>query len=101
MSWDKNTINSSHIDAVVDTLKRADIPYEVKVLGQVRGMGLNDGFDYVNFHEVRRLQYRNTVILEQMRRSSDCDMDDYLESFTFDLDKEPKEWPLEYITDEY
>ena len=45
MSWDKNTINNSEIDRLVDLLKDLKINYTLTLLTSVMGRGLNDNID--------------------------------------------------------
>lgn len=93
MSWNKNTRVESSVDATIEVLKKLSVPYTVTVLGTVIGMGLNDYDD--KRYDIRRLQYRDTVLLEAMYRTEDCDSDDYLISYDFTLDTEPKAWKIE------
>jgi len=110
MSWDKNTHNFSFMDKTIEFLKRFEEPYTIKVLGKVRGMGLNDiyeagftddGYPKYKWYEIRKLEYRDRVMLEQMHRTHDCDSDDTLISAEFPKIEAPMNWPLEiYLDDE-
>jgi len=93
MSWNKNTVNRSSIDTIISTLKRLNESYTVTVLGRVKGFGLND--DEGKTYMIRKLEYQDTVVLEQMLRTSDCDMDDSIISVEFNKSKEPKDWSIE------
>ena len=95
MSWDKNTIVVSQIDQDLRLLEKFGIPYELKELGRVMGHGLNDCGD--KFYSIRRLEFGDEVVLEQMHRTDDCDADDTIISMVFEKGKEPKEWPLEIM----
>ena len=105
MSYNKNTINKSTVDATIKLLKELKIPYKVKILGQVMGLGLNDdiwGEDIKEeihcdhkYYDIRRLEYRDVVILEKMIRNKDCDIDDYIMSYEFKKGLEPKDWKVE------
>ena len=106
MSWDKNTINCSHIDSIVRTLQQLDTLYSLTVEKEVRGMGLNDDipstaapFLVERFYPLRRLEYNRFVILERMERTTDCDTDDLICSYLFDFADEPADWQYE-ITEE-
>ncbi|MFA6073945.1 MAG: hypothetical protein WC758_07560 [Candidatus Woesearchaeota archaeon] len=95
MSWDKNTRNCSELDKTIELLKELKIPYKVKVLGTVIGHGNNDDYALSDKHEIRRLDYNDKVILEQMRRNDDCDFDDLIISLKFEKSKVPKKWKIE------
>ena len=108
MSWDKNTWSCSQIDNTIKLLKEFNEPYKLTVLGKVKGLGLNDDFDTgfddngypkIKYYEIRKLEYKNTIILEQMHRTYDCDSDDTLLSIQFEKGKEPEKWPLEIYID--
>ena len=105
MSYEKNTINRSKIDNTIEILKNLKIPYKLTVLGSVIGLGVND----ITFEEdiknmlhkangcynIRRLEYKDVVVLEKMIRNVESDMDDYIVSFEFKIGNESKEWELE------
>lgn len=79
MSWDKNTVNCSKIDAMALILQAANLTYSLKEIGRVRGYGLNDFMDYESPGEIyplRELVFENKRFVEQMRRCHDCDTDD-------------------------
>jgi len=97
MSWNKNTINHSEIDATINLLKKVGINYELRVLGKVqnRGLGATDDCD------MRRLSYEGLVMLETIYRTSDCDADDVISSVSFESAYEPKDWKLEVYEEEY
>jgi len=90
MSWDKQTINLSKLDAVRDTLEEVGVPFRESVIATFRGAGCNDP-DY-EMYDLKRLAYRDTVILEYVTMDSDCDANDYIQSIQFDLKDEPKHW---------
>ena len=101
MGWNKNTIVASAIDFTIDTLKNLGVPYTLTTLGEVNGDGLNDDYFGTGKYPIRRLEYLDKIILEQMERTYDCDFDDHLKSSQFAKDQEPKSWPLElYLHDE-
>ena len=99
MSWDKNTVNCSHIDSIVGTLQQLGVPYSLVVMKEVRGRGFNDDipstaapFLVDKFYLIRRLEYNKFVILERMERTTDCDTDDLICSYPFDFADEPTDW---------
>lgn len=95
MSWDKNTMNCSEIDKTIELLKELKIKYKVKVLGTVTGYGNNDAYAKSDKHKIRRLEYNDKVILEQIRRNDDCDENDFIISKKFNKNKTPKNWKIE------
>jgi hypothetical protein len=101
MSWDKNTANVSSLNSVVQVLKNLDEHFTVTYMGEVRAMGVNDDFcdPPIDVYPIRKLEYRDKVILERMERTHDCDSDDMLVSLTFTKGEEPSEWPLEVYDD--
>ena len=109
MSWDKNTIVCSQINAIISTLDICKKPYTLSVLGNVQGHGLNDDliiednsgelYPGSKYYDIRKLEFEGIVILEQMQRSHDCDTDDMIISVKFDKGSEPKTWPLEIYMD--
>lgn len=97
MSWEKLTINKSEIDKTIELLKEFKIKYKLTILGEVIGYGLNDdiGIDESKKYKIRKLEYKDKIVLEQRVKSDDCDMDDYILSFKFDKNKVPKKWRIE------
>ena len=98
MSWNKNTIKISEIDIIINLLQELNTPYKLTILGKVKGLGLNDTGDV--YYEIRKLEYKDIVILERMERSKDCDADDVIVSYVFEKDKEPENWKIEIIKGE-
>lgn len=84
MGWNKNTVVESEVDAVVSTLKDVGQSYDLIVVGNVIGRGVNDGlYGPATYYPIRRLIYVNmagetVIIREQMERDPDCDVDDAL-----------------------
>lgn len=96
MSWNKDTINVSEIDSTIRVLETLNEPYKLIILGEVMGLGLNDTLGHgQEEYPIRKLEFRDKVVLERMDRTEDCDADDYLVSFMFDKNKVPKKWKLE------
>ena len=100
MSYDKNTIFTSKLDSIKEILEELEEECILTEIGTVGGYGANDicggGMDA---YPIRKLEYRNKVVLERMERSHDCDDDDYLVSYTFIKGLEPKDWPVEVYID--
>lgn len=90
MSCSKDVLLASEVDITIRALRDLKRPFSMRVLGQVKGMGNEDGF-----YQIRRLAFNNIVILEQMVRMNDCDLSDVLTSREFSLQTEPKDWPIE------
>jgi hypothetical protein len=90
MSWDKNTINASHLNSVKEVLDDLKAKYTLEVKEKVHGMGLNDDEDKI--YELRRLSYCGFVILERIYQTLDCDADDVITSHKFTQDNEPEDW---------
>ena len=95
MSWDKNTYNLSEVNGIIRTLKGLNVSYKLTVLGKIRGRGLND--DDNQYYSIRKLEYKNIIILEQMIRTTDCDTDDTIISYRFNKKEELKKWKIEKI----
>lgn len=95
MSYDKNTRNCSEVDKTIELLKELKIPYKLKILGTVTGNGLNDDYAKTDKHEIRRLDYKEKVILERMEQNTECDSDDFIISKKFEKNKVPKKWEIE------
>ena len=107
MSWNKNTIRITQVDTTLKVLCKANIPYTLELLGSVGGRGLNDdvwwdgeGNEVDAMYDCRKLTYGDTVLMERMDRSSDCDSDDFFTSYEFKVGEEPKEWELSVCVDE-
>lgn len=98
MSWNKNTINFSSLNAIKQVLDDLRIEYTLEVKERVIGQGNNDEFFGENPYELRRLSYRGFVVLEQIQKTSDCDSDDMIISQKFTRETEPKVW--QYIVNE-
>lgn len=98
MSYEKQTINCSEIDKTIELLKEFGAEYKLTILGEVQGMGCNDDVDIFDGlsrkHKIRKLEYKDKVILEQMCRNPDCDENDLIVSKKFNKDKVPK-WKIE------
>jgi len=98
VSYDKNTIDYSRIDATKEVLQELGEEFTVTYLGEVVGQGVNDVPEMSYF--LRKLEYRDKIMLERMERTYDCDSDDVRASYVFKKGEEPKEWPLEIYLDE-
>lgn len=99
MSYDKNTMIFSDITPLVRELIRRKENYHLATLGTVQAKGLNDYFKAVDDIDLRILIYSGGVVLEQMRRTSDCDLDDVIVSEVFNFNELPEKFALEKIVD--
>lgn len=99
MSWDKNTFMFSDITPIVRELIRKKEKYHLFNLGTVNAMGVNDTYNHIEDYNLRILIYSGGVILEQMRRTEDCDSDDCVVSESFNFDEVPDKWALERFVD--
>ena len=99
MSWDKNTINNSAIDTIVSVLEQLRVEHKLTTEATVEGRGNNDrpAFEESRPYELRRLQYKDCVFLEQIEQDVDCDTDDIISSYRFLLSEEPEKW--EYVVE--
>ena len=98
MSWDKNTINMSNLDAVRCVLDDLNELYALSIISTFVGMGLNDSSSDSPY-ELRRLRFRDKVILEYVEMDVDCDVDDCIYSEKFNLIDEPQDWVAVRKTD--
>lgn len=99
MSYDKNTYNFSDIVPIVRELIRNKEKYYLFTLGTVRAKGCNDDFRGIDDYNISILIYKGGVLLEQMRRTDDCDSDDCVVSESFNFDQIPDMWYLERTVD--
>lgn len=98
MSWNKNTIYDSSIPLTEEILKDNNIPYKKIEIGEVEGIGLNDGEEP---YKLYMLIYKDKIIVDHMVRTHDCDCDDTIESVTFNINELPDKWELEsYLPDD-
>ncbi len=95
MSWNKNTIKSTKIDDTIEVLRENDISYTLDILGKVNANGQNDHYTVTEYYAIRKLSYQNFVIMEQMIRENDCDIDDCIRAVKFEKDNVPENWELE------
>ena len=110
MSWNKNTVIVSEVDATVRIMDSMGMKYQLHKLGEVANMGLEVQYDPDVLHNVpiRAIEFVDVqgvkhLLIVQMQRTLDCDSDDFVVSFhligeaaTIDLTT----WPLE-ISEEY
>ncbi len=90
----KQTINLSTIDKIVTQLKKDDIYYNLSRIIRIKGRGVND-FDMAEDHKVytlRKLTYKNTVILEKMILIDNMQLDDFIISYKFASNNSPYQW---------
>lgn len=81
MSWNKNTINQSEIERLVDLLKDLKVPYCLTTIDKVRGLGLNDMEN--TFYPLLKLEVKDFIYIDQMVRTTDCDTDDVINTLKF------------------
>ena len=99
MSWNKNTVNCSGLDAIREALLGLGASHTITSIGEFVGRGLND--EDGELYDLRRLQYFNAVVLEYVDLHSDCDADDVICSQWFSMENEPKDWqPIRHINDD-
>lgn len=99
MSWDKQTIHQSEVDAITKVLDILSVPYSVKIIGEALDRG-GYMFDDEKPISLRRLEFVNRVVLERVIRTADCDADDTIVSEMFYVNQEPQKWELEITYDE-
>ena len=99
MSYNKNTISTSKINAILKVLKNLNQSYSLKEIGVVKGYGVNDDCAETDIHKLRRLEYDDNVIIERMVRQTDCDADDVIESIEFKKSEELEDLKLEVTFD--
>jgi len=101
MGWNKNTTSASSIDTTLKVLKELGESYSLKEIGIVTGYGLNDDLpnDESKKYKLRRLEYKDKVIIEQIIRNTDCDINDVIISKEFKKGEEPKDFELERTYD--
>lgn len=95
MSWTKNTIQLSVVNDLIDRLKKDSIPYKVSLLGKVQGNGLNDLSRITEEYKIyvlRRLDYEDKIVLEQIIQTNDMQLDDFVLSHLFYKREIPKSW---------
>jgi hypothetical protein len=81
----------SDIDSLIRTFKKLDYPYRLEILSYVGGLDEND----CEFHyPIRKLTYKNYIVLEQMIREYSNGYD-YIVSREFTIENEPKNWKIE------
>ena len=94
MSYNKKIINISKVDFAIEILEDLNIPYNCEIIGKVRVM-VDD------YYNIRRLDYNNFVILEQLIRTKNYDFDNIFTSSKFNKDKEPDNWQMEIVREDY
>lgn len=100
MSWNKNTYDCSEIDSKIEMLEEFDIPYKLKIITSVIGMGLNDHYSSSGKidYPIRILKFKDKIFIEQMIRTYDCDSDDMLRSLEIKEEDISEKFPLEIYT---
>lgn len=97
MSWNKNTINNSKIDSYIKIFEDYNIKYKVIELGKIKGFGLNDSRN--TEYLIRMLVTEHHIHIDRFDREIDCDLNDTIETITYNIDEAPRYWYLERILD--
>jgi hypothetical protein len=63
-----------------------DESFSLEEIGRVQALGLNDSMDNIEYYPIRKLTYKDSIFVEQMQRTHDCDDNDNLTSIEIDKD---------------
>ena len=85
MSYNKNTVNHSHIGTIAEVLNDLGIPCTISNIGEVEARGVNDCNSGIATRTMRELRYKGFIVLERMHRTPDCDSDDVIMSHKYKL----------------
>lgn len=99
MSYPKNTIMFSDVTPIVRDLIAKKENYHLGTLGYVQAEGRNDDTYMIDSYALRILIYKGGILLEQLRRTSDDELDDFIVSEQFNFDEMPDIWLLETYVD--
>jgi hypothetical protein len=93
----KETINLSKVDYIANYLSNNKIPFKIILLEKIKGRGINDTvFPFKKFlkreYFLRRLEYANYIVLEQIVFIKDKELDDFIISKEYEKGKEPIKW---------
>jgi len=92
----KNTWNNSKIDYILNSLKEhKEQGYVVLIMGSVPARGENDKQEKRESYQIRKLYWKDIIIIEQMIRDPDPDCSDILTSVAFKKTRSPTFWDLE------
>ncbi len=58
------------------------------------------GYPKSKYYKIRKLEYKDNVVIEQMVRTSDCDSDDTILSIRFKKGEVPSDWKIEVTIDD-
>ena len=98
--WRKQTQILSRVDAVVALLKERRVHHKLTLLNRVEGRGAND-LDAIKeryrTYLIRKLEFGEIVILEQLIRTRDNELDDYIISKQFFGKYIPKNWHVKIV----
>lgn len=95
MSWTKQTIRLSVVDDVIEQFKKELKQFKLTLMGKVAGQGMNDlsrDTEEWRVYLIRRLEFGDTIILEQMVQNGDMELDDFIMSYTYNRKDLPKTW---------
>ena len=93
MGWSKQTINTSSLDQIKKTVEGLGLDCSVSVIETVWDRAAYSDLQIV----LHRLCFKDPtgrviVVLEQLTQTTDCDSDDYIRSYSFYSEDEPKDW---------
>jgi len=83
MGWNKNTIDNSNLRIVEKVLKLIREQYKKKLIATVEGRGLNDDL-MDGEYKLYAIYVRDKIFYDQMWRTDDCDMDDFIQTVVVD-----------------
>lgn len=95
MNFNKKTLNLSKLDAIAFHLQEKGYSPKIILLDKFEGRGLNDLIPYNEkrkIHFIRKMEYLDKVILEQLIETDDIETDDYIVSYEFQKEKLPSDW---------
>jgi len=92
--WDKNTLNTSKVDGIIEACRVLNEPFTLHILGYVKGHGVNDGYLVPKGYPIRQLHVRDRVWLERIVRAFEYDGNDTIESVVFDIGSVPAKWDI-------
>jgi hypothetical protein len=98
--WRKQTIILSRVDAIVALLKQNRVPHKLTLLSRVEGRGADDLYvekERYRTYMVRKLEFQENIVLEQLVRTKDIELDDYIISKQFCKEYVPKNWHVKVV----
>ena len=98
--WRKQTLILSRVDAIVGLLKQHNAPHKLSLLARLQGRGQEDldvAKERYKTYLIRKLEFGYNVVLEQMIRTKDIELDDYIISKQFYKQHVPKSWHVKVV----